>query len=129
MYCAKAAKDRLLLSSGATQNVHFLVSTSKPGSKVAKNMNRNEKRFRFFVRRACKTDAWFWYYTKTELSDFLWEFKKAMVFFIECSRCVITLVFLNTCTVAVEHYGQPDWLTHFLSEMNEFILRREILYT
>ena len=27
---------------------------------------------------------------------------------------VIVLVFLNTCTVAVEHYHQPDWLTEFL---------------
>ena len=27
---------------------------------------------------------------------------------------VIVLVFLNTCTVAVEHYNQPDWLTEFL---------------
>ena len=29
---------------------------------------------------------------------------------------VIVLVFLNTCTVAVEHYHQPDWLTEFLCE-------------
>ena len=29
---------------------------------------------------------------------------------------VIVLVFLNTCTVAVEHYNQPDWLTDFLSK-------------
>ena len=29
---------------------------------------------------------------------------------------VITLVFLNTACVAVEHYGQPDWLTDFLCE-------------
>ena len=27
---------------------------------------------------------------------------------------VIVLVFLNTCTVAVEHYHQPKWLTEFL---------------
>ena len=27
---------------------------------------------------------------------------------------VIVLVFLNTCCVAVEHYNQPHWLTHFL---------------
>ena len=27
---------------------------------------------------------------------------------------VIVLVFLNTACVAVEHYGQPDWLTLFL---------------
>ena len=29
-------------------------------------------------------------------------------------RFVIVLVFLNTCTVAVEHYNQPAWLTEFL---------------
>lgn len=28
--------------------------------------------------------------------------------------CVIVLVFLNTSCVAVEHYGQPQWLTDFL---------------
>ena len=49
---------------------------------------KNEKRFRFFIRRICKTSAWFWF--------------------------VIVLVFLNTCTVAVEHYNQPQWLTEFL---------------
>uniref|UniRef100_A0AC34F530 EF-hand domain-containing protein n=1 Tax=Panagrolaimus sp. ES5 TaxID=591445 RepID=A0AC34F530_9BILA len=27
---------------------------------------------------------------------------------------VITLVFLNTACVASEHYGQPEWFTHFL---------------
>ena len=31
---------------------------------------------------------------------------------------VIVLVFLNTCTVAVEHYHQPDWLTEFLCKTN-----------
>jgi hypothetical protein len=29
---------------------------------------------------------------------------------------VIALVFINTICVAIEHYGQPDWLTEFLSE-------------
>ena len=27
---------------------------------------------------------------------------------------MIVLVFLNTCTVAIEHYNQPQWLTDFL---------------
>ena len=52
---------------------------------------KNEKRFRFFIRRICKTSAWFWF--------------------------VIVLVFLNTCTVAVEHYNQPKWLTEFLCKI------------
>ena len=30
---------------------------------------------------------------------------------------VIVLVFLNTCTVAVEHYNQPAWLTEFLCKL------------
>ena len=29
---------------------------------------------------------------------------------------VIVLVFLNTCTVAIEHYNQPEWLTECLCE-------------
>ena len=49
---------------------------------------KTEKRVRFFIRRICKTPAWFWF--------------------------VIVLVFLNTCTVAVQHYGQPVWLEEFL---------------
>ncbi|CAB4057699.1 CACNA1B [Lepeophtheirus salmonis] len=52
------------------------------------NFWRSERQFRFFIRRICKTSSWFWF--------------------------VIVLVFLNTCTVAVEHYNQPQWLTEFL---------------
>nr|XP_006819159.1 PREDICTED: voltage-dependent P/Q-type calcium channel subunit alpha-1A-like [Saccoglossus kowalevskii] len=47
-----------------------------------------EKRFRFMVRRAVKTQAFYW--------------------------GVIVLVFLNTVCTAVEHYPQPDWLSQFL---------------
>jgi hypothetical protein len=32
---------------------------------------------------------------------------------------VIVLVFLNTCTVAIEHYNQPVWLTEFLCKYSE----------
>ena len=49
---------------------------------------KTEKRVRFFIRRICKTSAWFWF--------------------------VICMVFLNTCTIAVQHYGQPQWLEEFL---------------
>lgn len=62
-----------------------------PEAASEKKKKHSEKRFRFFVRRACKTSYWFWF--------------------------VITLVFLNTCTVAVEHYNQPHWLTEFLRKM------------
>ncbi|KAL8602086.1 hypothetical protein ACOMHN_007356 [Nucella lapillus] len=49
---------------------------------------RAEKRFRFRVRHAVKSQAFYW--------------------------IVIVLVFLNTVSVASEHYGQPEWLTTFL---------------
>ena len=45
------------------------------------------------IYQSIKTPAWFWF--------------------------VIVLVFLNTCTVAVEHYNQPDWLTEFLCKYPE----------
>ncbi|XP_074596871.1 calcium voltage-gated channel subunit cacophony isoform X2 [Brevipalpus obovatus] len=48
---------------------------------------RVEKRVRSSVRRVIKTQAFYWF--------------------------VIVLVFLNTVCVAIEHYGQPDWLTDF----------------
>ncbi|XP_055846918.1 voltage-dependent calcium channel type A subunit alpha-1 isoform X9 [Episyrphus balteatus] len=47
-----------------------------------------EKRFRFWIRHTVKTQWFYWF--------------------------VIVLVFLNTVCVAVEHYGQPAWLTKFL---------------
>ena len=46
------------------------------------------KRTKITIRKMCKMQWWFW--------------------------TVITMVFLNTCTVAVEHYNQPQWLTEFL---------------
>ena len=50
------------------------------------------KKFKFWVRRMCKQQWWFW--------------------------LVIILVFLNTCTVAVEHHNQPEWLTECLCKLN-----------
>jgi hypothetical protein len=49
---------------------------------------RQERRFRFFIRRLVKTQGFYW--------------------------TVIILVFLNTLCVAVEHDKQPPWLTDFL---------------
>lgn len=49
---------------------------------------RQERRFRFFVRRMVKTQGFYW--------------------------AVIVLVFLNSLCVAVEHNDQPNWLTDFL---------------
>ena len=70
------------------------VITEEGGSQVDLNKElwRKEKQMRFLIRKWCKTPAWFWF--------------------------VIVLVFLNTCTVAVEHYNQPVWLTEFLCEYN-----------
>lgn len=47
-----------------------------------------EKRFRFWIRHTVKTQWFYWF--------------------------VIVLVFLNTVTVAVEHYNQPQFLSDFL---------------
>jgi hypothetical protein len=48
------------------------------------------KKHRIWLRHVIKTQSFYWF--------------------------VITLVFLNTSCVAVEHYGQPAWLTEFLCE-------------
>ena len=42
---------------------------------------------------------------------------------------VIVLVFLNTCTVAVEHYNQPDWLTDFLSKFQASSVKGKFVST
>lgn len=62
---------------------------------LTKNKNQREgsfwtaeKRFRFRIRHMVKTQTFYWF--------------------------VIVLVFLNTITVASEHYGQPQFLTDFL---------------
>ncbi|GIY07370.1 hypothetical protein CDAR_434812 [Caerostris darwini] len=49
---------------------------------------RAERRLRYAIRNASKSQAFYWF--------------------------VIVLVFLNTVCVAVEHYDQPKWLDHFL---------------
>ncbi|XP_038640700.1 calcium channel, voltage-dependent, P/Q type, alpha 1A subunit, b isoform X5 [Scyliorhinus canicula] len=49
---------------------------------------KKERRFRFFVRRIVKTQAFYW--------------------------TVLSLVALNTLCVAIVHYKQPDWLSDFL---------------
>merc|ERR1719412_2063249 len=88
----KAAEKMKKLSRTKTDSVesNSMEDGGEASSKDGSNPEfwKNEKRFRFFIRRICKTSAWFWF--------------------------VIVLVFLNTCTVAVEHYNQPKWLTEFL---------------
>lgn len=61
-----------------------------------------EKRFRFRIRHMVKSQCFYWF--------------------------VIVLVFLNTVTVASEHYKQPQWLTDFLCKLFcDPIFRLEIL--
>ena len=68
--------------------------------KAASGIMLTLKKFKFWVRRMCKQQWWFW--------------------------LVIILVFLNTCTVAVEHHNQPEWLTECLckkeNKIKHFIL-------
>ncbi|CAL8071002.1 unnamed protein product [Calicophoron daubneyi] len=52
------------------------------------NCWRTEKRIRYSIRRIVKSQPFYW--------------------------CVIILVFLNSVCGAIEHYGQPAWLSSFL---------------
>ncbi|XP_067640091.1 voltage-dependent calcium channel type A subunit alpha-1 isoform X12 [Eurosta solidaginis] len=65
----------------------YLKSRPKPQGRCT-GFWRAEKRFRFWMRHTVKTQWFYWF--------------------------VIVLVFLNTMCVAVEHYGQPKFLTLFL---------------
>ncbi|XP_030081779.1 voltage-dependent calcium channel type A subunit alpha-1 isoform X5 [Drosophila hydei] len=65
----------------------YLKTRSKPQGSCT-GFWRAEKRFRFWIRHTVKTQWFYWF--------------------------VIVLVFLNTVCVAVEHYGQPTFLTEFL---------------
>ncbi|XP_053950323.1 voltage-dependent calcium channel type A subunit alpha-1 isoform X4 [Anastrepha ludens] len=65
----------------------YLKSRPKPQGSCT-GFWRAEKRFRFWIRHTVKTQWFYWF--------------------------VIVLVFLNTMCVAVEHYGQPKFLTQFL---------------
>lgn len=57
---------------------------------ACKSFWKGEKRVRIWLKHAIKTQTFYWF--------------------------VITLVFLNTACVAVEHYDQPPFLTDFLCE-------------
>lgn len=50
-----------------------------------------EKKIRFWIRKTIKKQWFYWF--------------------------VILLVFFNTCSVAVEHYDQPKWLSEFLGKL------------
>nr|KAG5712091.1 hypothetical protein BaRGS_020817 [Batillaria attramentaria] len=88
------------------QNDNDLLAEMTPGGPLNKGFRnrktsgrcaafwRAEKRFRFQVRHAVKSQAFYW--------------------------IIIVLVFLNTASVASEHYNQPEWHTHFLY-ISEFV--------
>ncbi len=69
-----------------------------PGLALKKKFKKNsdfwvyEKKVRFIIRKTIKKQWFYWF--------------------------VIMLVFFNTCSVAVEHYGQPDWLSEFLRKLS-----------
>lgn len=52
-----------------------------------KDLDRINRRMRRGCRRAVKSQAFYW--------------------------LIILLVFLNTCVLATEYYGQPEWLDYF----------------
>ena len=74
----------------------LLKKKKAPGLALKKKFKKNsdfwvyEKKVRFLIRKTVKKQWFYWF--------------------------VIILVFLNTCSVAVEHYNQPVWLTEFLRE-------------
>jgi hypothetical protein len=84
-------KDTFLISE-------LLKKKKVPGLMLKKKFKKNsdfwvyEKKVRFQIRRMIKQQWFYWF--------------------------VIILVFLNTCSVAVEHYNQPEWLTEFLREFH-----------
>lgn len=72
----------------AYKNCPFNHSTDKTKKKREGSFWMAEKRFRYSIRHTVKQQWFYWF--------------------------VIVLVFLNTVTVAAEHYNQPQFLTEFL---------------
>ena len=60
-----------------------------PGAKS--NWGLKVRRARIRIRKMCKTQLWFW--------------------------TVLTMVAMNTVSVMVEHYNQPQWLTDTLCKL------------
>lgn len=71
----------------------YMKSRMKNGGSCAQFW-RAEKRLRFAIRHAVKTQWFYW--------------------------SVIVLVFFNTVCVAVEYHGQPQWLTDFLCKLMNY---------
>lgn len=62
-------------------------------SRKKKDMDRINRRIRRGCRRTVKSQAFYW--------------------------LIILLVFLNTCVLATEYYGQPEWLDQFQGEFKK----------
>ena len=75
----------------------MLKSKKAPGLAKGRKFKKNsdfwmyEKKIRFWIRKTIKKQWFYWF--------------------------VILLVFFNTCSVAVEHYDQPKWLSEFLGKL------------
>ena len=76
--------------------IELLKKKKAPGLAKGRKFKKNsdfwmyEKKIRFWIRKTIKKQWFYWF--------------------------VILLVFFNTCSVAVEHYDQPKWLTEFLGK-------------
>lgn len=70
------------------KSIQISISDSKNKKKREGGFWIAEKRFRFWIRHTVKQQWFYWF--------------------------IIVLVFLNTVTVAVEHYNQPQFLSDFL---------------
>jgi len=74
--------------------IELLKKKKAPGLAKGRKFKKNsdfwmyEKKIRFWIRKTIKKQWFYWF--------------------------VILLVFFNTCSVAVEHYDQPSWLSGFL---------------
>ena len=66
-----------------------MIVFSSPGAKS--NWGLKVRRARIRIRKMCKTQMWFW--------------------------TVLTMVAMNTVSVMVEHYNQPQWLTDTLCKL------------
>ena len=73
----------------------FSISTERRGwSTARRRLSKLNRRVRKGCRHAVKSQAFYW--------------------------LVIVLVFLNTCVLTSEHYGQPPWLDRFQGSIQTF---------
>ena len=84
----------------------LLTKKKAPGLAKGRKFKKNsdfwmyEKKVRFWIPKTIKKQWFYWF--------------------------VILLVFFNTCSVAVEHYDQPSWLTGFLGLFTVYMITRYI---